>query len=111
MPKWLPGIVKGTFKDIRIKRTVFFPNVSQFMIEMAESSFDVGIRRFNSGQYRIAIDQFSKSIARNPHKFDYYLNRAVAYIFMQNPKKACPDLEKVKSLNLDAQLLFDKHCK
>ncbi len=89
MRKFLMGLMVITFCVI-----------SNAYGETLEGYFNSGVKYFKSGQYKEAIENFSKVIEIDPNRSSAYFNRAVAYYKSKsNPQLQIADFTKAIELD------------
>ena len=72
-----------------------------------QEQYDLGVRYLSEGNYKEAIIAFTAAIEIDPMKPDAYLNKANAYIGMNDFDSACDILEKGYDMT-KSQMLKDK---
>jgi len=110
MPTWEPG----TWKDINTKsvlsRNISFDPYSKPDYEDAYQIFYQGNLKFHKRKYDKAKKLYTEAISIVKTELDFYFLRAKCNVALGNVSDAYEDLEKIKSNNKEALLLYETTC-
>lgn len=75
-------------------------------------NYNLGIIYFKIGDYKNSIRYFDKAITDDPTDSDYYVNRALAKLNINDSIGSCTDLNKAKNLGDSSALnLLNQYCR
>ena len=90
----------------------FLDNAIKIEGSYRNSYYNRGCVKNKLGNYKSAIIDFNKAIAKDPNKSHFYINRAFAFQKLGDTANMCNDLKKAAELNspVAKQFLIDFGC-
>jgi TonB family protein len=111
MPAWIPPANQNSSDSTKQYLTFYFNKKSDSELNKADLLYKKGVRLLQKGEFQKSIDCFTESINIRESNVDCYFNRAYAYIKLELTEKACVDLNKIKSVDDEANKLCKIYCK
>lgn len=110
MPKWVPAKFNNNNVSSVWHWRVYFGNISPARWNRGNELYQKAVKMYAKEKRIKAIEFFSKAIELNPTVLDYYFDRSVTYIQMDQIENGCNDLILIKERDEQAKLLFDNYC-
>lgn len=95
--RWSPAIRNGKPVSVQMKDEFRYLSSAPDFFDRAKPG-TLADEEMKTGNYDLAIVNYTKAIKSSPYSGDYYYKRAFCYLAINNAADACTDLQKAKEL-------------
>jgi TonB family protein len=109
MPDWKPGYLQGQAVNVWFNLPI---NFNTYNTKTQDELYNAGVNAFAKGDYKTALENYTKALEMNPSDIDALYNAGVAAVKLNENEKACEFWNKIKSTGKpDADQLIKQYCK
>lgn len=110
MPRWVPGKRELSNTNMSITKVISFDKYSMKDYQRAYEIYYQGVKKFHKGKFDKALEKFDSAIEIVPTELNFYFNRAMCSIKLNDKISACKDLSLIEERDKEAKLLYSKYC-
>ena len=107
MPDWIPAFTSSYNISSKVRLYINYTYEAERDINSANETYRRALKNYKEKRYTRSIELFDAAISKAPHKVDFYYDKAITYLEMEEIGLATEVLEKIKKYDKQAEALYN----